>query len=71
MEQQQFGSWGSFVYRFGIIYSKKTAIILFKSIKILVLHTDSIFGGTPTVNFSTKFGVGPRPMITYGNSSVN
>ena len=26
--------------------------------------TDSGLGGTPTVIFSTKFGVEPRPMIT-------
>lgn len=68
MEQRQFENLESFVYKFELIYSRRKS---YQINKYILSQTDSIFGGTPIVNFSTKFGVGPSPIITYGNSNVN
>ncbi len=60
--QQQFENLVSFVYMFELSYPKEENILGF--IIMILIQTDSLFGGIATVSFSTKFGVAPRPNIT-------
>lgn len=62
MEQRPPENSESFVCRFELTSAKTrliTEVFLYED-----RRTDSVFGGRPTVIFSTKFGVEPRPMIT-------